>query len=250
MSLTIQFADLALRSKKASGSYKDASAMGIPMEFSNFFPVPIAWPADGIDGIPAVLNVLPSNRREIASLMEGFRYGAVGFTFPYNPGLSTVPDYEHLLDNLQETLHLQVDKLALLFALLASGVFYGSYHRMGEFGRPERCKKRSKGPTSSVSAYVSTINKTEISDEVTVTAALQALRSSCFLVRPTLTAIEAMVLILQYLADTGRFVEGWSWLGLTVRLAFWMNRELETNRKGHCSNIQSASEDYLDDSWQ
>lgn len=179
--LTKQFADLALRSKNISGNYHDASGFSTPIEFSNIFPIPVPYPADGTEGMSALVNVLPSTRFEIASLMEGFRYGAVGFVFPYNPNLSLRPDYEHLLDNIEETLRLRADRLALLFALLASGVFYGACHRLGGVWMPRMLPEEIKrADIFSKCVYELSVVKPVVINDITVTAALQALRSACF----------------------------------------------------------------------
>ena len=48
---------------------------------------------------------------------------------------------------------------------------------------------------------------------------MQALRFSSFMNRPTLLAIETLIMIGPYLTNSGRFLDAWALFGLTIRLA-------------------------------
>ncbi|KAI4850334.1 hypothetical protein E4T44_02811 [Aureobasidium sp. EXF-8845] len=50
-------------------------------------------------------------------------------------------------------------------------------------------------------------------------AAMQALRLASFTSRPTLSCIQAMIMLAPYLTNSGRFLDAWSISGLTIRLA-------------------------------
>ena len=52
-----------------------------------------------------------------------------------------------------------------------------------------------------------------------VAAAMQSLRISSFLHKPSLLAIEALIMIGPFLVNSGRFLEAWTLFGTTIRLA-------------------------------
>ena len=52
-----------------------------------------------------------------------------------------------------------------------------------------------------------------------VAAAMQALRVGSFMNRPSLLAVETLVMICPYLTNSGRFLDAWALFGVTVRLA-------------------------------
>ena len=60
---------------------------------------------------------------------------------------------------------------------------------------------------------------TESSADCIVAAAMHALRLGAFLSRPTLLAIETLVMIGPYLTNSGKLLDAWTLFGTTIRLA-------------------------------
>lgn len=54
---------------------------------------------------------------------------------------------------------------------------------------------------------------------------MQCLRLGAFLNRPSLLAIETLVMIGPYLTNSGKFLDAWALFGLTIRLAQSIGRE-------------------------
>ena len=48
---------------------------------------------------------------------------------------------------------------------------------------------------------------------------MQALRMASFMNRPSLLAVETLILIGPYLTNSGKFLDAWALFGVTVRLA-------------------------------
>ena len=48
---------------------------------------------------------------------------------------------------------------------------------------------------------------------------MQALRVASFLNRPTLLAIQTLIMIGPYLTNAGKFLDAWATFGVTIRLA-------------------------------
>jgi hypothetical protein len=55
--------------------------------------------------------------------------------------------------------------------------------------------------------------------ETTVAAAMHALRTVSLLSRPTLSVVEALLMIGPYLTNAGKYLDAWSLFGITIRLA-------------------------------
>lgn len=54
---------------------------------------------------------------------------------------------------------------------------------------------------------------------------MQCLRLGAFMNRPSLLAIETLVMIGPYLTNSGKFLDAWALFGLTIRLAQSIGRE-------------------------
>ena len=75
-----------------------------------------------------------------------------------------------------------------------------------------------------------------------VAAAMQALRMASFMNRPSLLAVETLILIGPYLTNSGKFLDAWALFGVTIRLAQSIGcmSSTETDLK-HGSNCNSTS---------
>lgn len=58
-----------------------------------------------------------------------------------------------------------------------------------------------------------------------VAAAMQALRTASFMNRPSVLAIEALIMIGPYLTNSGKFLDAWALFGITIRLAQSIGRK-------------------------
>lgn len=92
--------------------------------------------------------------------------------------------------------------LALLFAVMAQGLLFGTFDTAG--GRWVKGR---------VEEEVIPLGN------VFIAASMQALRLSSFMNHPTLLSLETLLLIGPYLIDTGRFLDASTLFGLTIRVA-------------------------------
>lgn len=83
---------------------------------------------------------------------------------------------------------------------------------------------------------------------------MQALRIASFTNRPTLLAIQTLVMIGPYLTDSGKFLDAWALFGVTIRLAQAIGRKfhpddhersdahgyqyIETRSNGECRPLE------------
>lgn len=65
-----------------------------------------------------------------------------------------------------------------------------------------------------------------------VAAAMQALRIASFMNRPTIHAIQTLVMMGPYLTNSGKFLDASALFGLTVRLAQSVGREYMSSNAG------------------
>ena len=54
---------------------------------------------------------------------------------------------------------------------------------------------------------------------------MQALRTASFMNRPSVLAIETLIMIGPYLTNSGKFLDAWALFGITIRLAQSIGRK-------------------------
>lgn len=115
---------MSLYSKDILGRF--ANTAGSRHRGSSAYPFPTLWGAD--EGISALYPMLPP-RHELFAYLDAFEKRAVGVAFPYAPKHCSRKYVERFLANLEQCAELRPDVLALLFAAIAQGVFYGALDR-------------------------------------------------------------------------------------------------------------------------
>ncbi|KAH0287704.1 hypothetical protein KCU62_g5650, partial [Aureobasidium sp. EXF-3399] len=123
-----------------------------------------------------------------------------GFAFPYVPEDLSQKEVERFLENAGENADKVPDLLALIFAASALGVQLTMFEDRQEAGAGVSQNSSRKGEIFSV-------------------AAMQALRLASFTSRPSLRGIKVLIMLAPYLTNSGRFLDAWSFSGLTIRLA-------------------------------
>ncbi|OCL14757.1 hypothetical protein AOQ84DRAFT_371003, partial [Glonium stellatum] len=164
------------------------------------FPFATMWPAYPQACIPALLKCLPP-RDELLSYLETFQCRAQSCSFPHVPDEITATEIERFLSDAQKNAEMFPDMLALLFAALAQGSQNGVFDKCGGKWVEGAMEAESK------------------KGDVYVAAAMQALRMASFMNRPTLLAIQTLIMIGPYLTNSGRFLDAWALFGITIRLA-------------------------------
>ncbi|KAH0363570.1 hypothetical protein KCU65_g7324, partial [Aureobasidium melanogenum] len=194
-SVIADFASLQVEPK--SLSYAMPRAADMYAAHDSMYPFPTLWPA--MSRTQGLLQCLPS-RDELYHYLDVFSQKARGFAFPYVPDDLAQKEVERFLENAEENAEKVPDLLALIFAALALGV------QLDTFG-------------SRKEAETNTPQNSSRKGEIFSVAAMQALRLASFTSRPTLKCIKVMIMIAPYLTNSGRFLDAWSFSGLTIRLA-------------------------------
>ncbi|KAF2198845.1 hypothetical protein GQ43DRAFT_474169 [Delitschia confertaspora ATCC 74209] len=164
------------------------------------FPFATMWRADFEDCIPALLDCLPQ-REELLSYLDAFQKRVQACSFPHTPNEITKSEVERFLSDAKKNALRFPDMLALLFAALALGCQNSVFDKCGG--------KWVEGA----------MEKEKINGDVYIAASMQALRMASFMNRPTLLAIQALIMMGPYLTNSGRFLDAWTLFGTTIRLA-------------------------------
>ncbi|KAI9800511.1 MAG: hypothetical protein M1825_004059 [Sarcosagium campestre] len=195
-----EFAKLQIRSDHV-GSLTHAAPRAVDIfafQDAPVYPFPALWPASG--GTSALLACLPPDE-ELFGYLESFQKRAQSCSFPHVPDEITKVEIERFLSDREGNSFKHPDMLALIFAALAQGLQNGVYDKCGgEWVKGGMAAEAWKG-------------------DLYVSASMQALRIASFLNRPTLLAIETLIMICPYLTNSGKFLDAWALLGLTIRLS-------------------------------
>lgn len=179
----------------------------------SMYPFPTLWPA--MSRTQGLLRCLPS-RDELYHYLDVFSQKARGFAFPYVPEDLTQKEVERFLENAEENAEKVPDLLALIFAALALGVQLDTFGSLREAETSSPQNSRGKGEIfCKLDIFVTSV----FSLTSLAVAAMQALRLASFTSRPTLKCIKVMIMLAPYLTNSGRFLDAWSFSGLTIRLA-------------------------------
>lgn len=177
-------------------------------------PFPTLWCAK--DDTSTLMKLLPP-QQDLFFYLDAFQRRAQSCSFPYLPAECTTNEVRRFLDNIEHNAAIHPEMLALLFATLAQGLQHGIYDKYGEKWVPGTVDAESK--KGDVYSKRQLSNQFYCFLQAQVAAAMQCLRLGSFTNRPTLLAIETLVMISPYLTNTGRFLDGSALFGATVRLA-------------------------------
>ncbi|KAL1297949.1 hypothetical protein AAFC00_006461 [Neodothiora populina] len=156
---------------------------------NSMYPFPALWQATL--ATKGLLNLLEP-REALLTYVDTFVNKAVGLMIPVLPEELTRKEVEKFLDDADQNALRYPDALALILAGSALGVQLG--------GDSKSTDGVQKG-------------------DIFIAAAMQALRASAFMSRPTLRSLHTILIIGPYLTNSGRFLDAWSLFGLAIRLA-------------------------------
>ncbi|KAI9659144.1 MAG: hypothetical protein M1821_002104 [Bathelium mastoideum] len=158
------------------------------------------WPALPQTCAQALVNCLP-DRNELFEYLDSFQRRAPSCSFPHALDEGTTKEVERFLSDPRKNAELFPDMLAFIFASLALGLQLGSRDRNEGQWIPQSLEaEASRG-------------------DVYIAAAMQALRMASFMSRPTLLAIQSLIIMSPYLTNSGRFLDAWTLFGSTIRIA-------------------------------
>jgi hypothetical protein len=153
-----------------------------------------------IDCIPALLECLPS-REELLNYLDAFEKRVQICSFPHVPNEVTKTEVDRFLSDAKKNAEMHPDMLALLFAALALGSQHCVFDKSGGKWVEGAMEKESRN------------------GDIYIAASMQSLRMASFMNRPTLLAIQTLIMMGPYLTNSGRFLDAWTLFGTTVRLA-------------------------------
>ncbi|KAI9734393.1 MAG: hypothetical protein M1834_002500 [Cirrosporium novae-zelandiae] len=198
-SIVDDFAKGAAGSRAASITHAIPRAVDIyAYPDAPLYPFPTFWNAQG--GIAELLQCLPTEQ-EVLGYLQNYQTRARAYSFPHMPDDTTVEEIQRFLANLEENASRNPDMLALVFVTIALGVQEGAFDRAG--------KKWVEGAMS----------RDSWRGDIYIAASMQALRLASFTNRPTLLAIQTLVMICPYLINAGKFLDAWALFHLLVGLA-------------------------------
>ena len=160
------------------------------------------WRANLDDCIPGLLGCLPP-RQELMGYLEAFQKRVQICSFPHVPNEITKTEVDRFLSDARKNAERFPDMLALIFAALALGSQHSVFDKCGGKwieGAMERETERGN---------------------LYIAASMQALRMTLpsFMNRPTLLAIQTLIMMGPFLTNSGRFLDAWTLFGTTIRLA-------------------------------
>lgn len=168
-------------------SYQDASA----------HPFSALW--DATKKAIALVKILPE-RKDIHKCIQVFNDNIQSFGLPLQSGDNLGKDIALFLSDLEVNAEKCPSMLAFIFVILSQGTWL---LQSLEQATPKQSTHRKGGRESDV--YLS--------------AAMHSLTLSSYLNRPTLLALETLILINVYLINTGRFLDAYSLFGSITKLA-------------------------------
>ncbi|KAF2621553.1 hypothetical protein BU25DRAFT_379534, partial [Macroventuria anomochaeta] len=164
------------------------------------YPFATLFPATPEQCIPQLLDILPC-RKELFEYLAAFEKRVYVCAFPHLPIELTKSEIERFLSDPERNARMCPDTLALIFAAIALGAQHSVWDKSGEQWRAEFVDAEAQR------------------GNVYVAASMQALRISSFMHKPSLLAIESLIMIGPFLTNSGRFLDAWILFGTTVRLA-------------------------------
>ncbi|UPX11978.1 uncharacterized protein EKO05_0002556 [Ascochyta rabiei] len=164
------------------------------------YPFATLFPAGPEQCIPQLLDILPA-RKELFEYLAVFEKRVYVCAFPHLPIELTKCEIERFLADAERNARMCPDMLALVFAAIALGAQHSVWDQSGEQWK------------------AGLIDAEAQRGNVYVAASMQALRIASFMNRPSLLAIEALIMMGPFLTNSGRFLDAWTLFGTTVRLA-------------------------------
>ncbi|KAL2003064.1 hypothetical protein VTN02DRAFT_5142 [Thermoascus thermophilus] len=159
-------------------------------------PFPSLWKPSL--GPKSLLDILPSPE-EIYSLLTVFDKQAQ--CFQYIPNKLATPEVECFLADLQNGAERNPQMLGMILAAMAHAV------QFRQFGK-------------NVQQWVpGAMEKELFQADIYIAASMHALRLSSYMNRPTLLAVQTLLLIGAYLINTGKFLDAYTLYGQTIRVA-------------------------------
>ncbi|KAF9732453.1 hypothetical protein PMIN06_004022 [Paraphaeosphaeria minitans] len=164
------------------------------------YPFPTLFKPTPEEGIPELLSCLPTTE-ELLEYLNFFEKRVHLCAFPHIPMEITRDEVERFLSDPRKNAQMCPDMLALLFAALALGSQYSTWDRSGGQWKADTMKAELQR------------------GNVYIAAAMQALRMTSFMHKPSLLGIQALIMIGPFLTNSGRFLDAWTLFGTTIRLA-------------------------------
>ncbi|KAF2124535.1 hypothetical protein P153DRAFT_326836 [Dothidotthia symphoricarpi CBS 119687] len=150
--------------------------------------------------IPQLLKILPADEH-LLEYLDAFERRITVCSFPQVSIEITKSEVERFLSDRRKNAAMCPDMLALLFAAMALGAQHSVWDRGGgQWNANIIDEETQKG-------------------NVYIAAAMQALRMSSFMHKPTILGIETLIMIGPYLTHSGRHMEAWTLFGTTIRMA-------------------------------
>lgn len=180
------------------------------------YPFATLFPASAELCIPQLLGILPA-RKELFEYLNAFENRVYVCAFPHLPIELAKNEIERFLADAERNARMCPDMLALIFAAIALGAQHSVWDKSGEQWKAEFVDAEAQ--RGNVYGRYTIIQHFTILIKSSVAASMQALRISSFMNKPSLLAIEALIMIGPFLANSGRFLDAWTLFGTTVRLA-------------------------------
>ncbi|KAF1830280.1 hypothetical protein BDW02DRAFT_559327 [Decorospora gaudefroyi] len=160
------------------------------------YPFATLFSAAPDECIPQLLSCLPP-RTMLLAYLDAFERRVS----THVPVQLTTNEIERFLVDPRKNAQLCPTMLALLLAVVALGAQYSVWNKGSR-------------------RWVADVMKTETRKRnVYIAAAMQALRLSSFMHKPSLLAIQTLIVVEKYLTNSGRFLEAFTLFGTTIRLA-------------------------------
>lgn len=180
------------------------------------YPFATLFPATPEECIPQLLDILPC-RKELQEYLAAFEKRVYVCAFPHLPVELTKNEIDRFLADPERNARMCPEMLALIFAAIALGAQHSVWDKCGESWRAESVDAEAQ--RGNVYGQYIPSHRAAVLTRSSVAAAMQALRISSFMHKPSLMAIETLIMIGPFLSNSGRFLDAWTLFGTTVRLA-------------------------------
>ncbi|KAJ4399986.1 hypothetical protein N0V91_009059 [Didymella pomorum] len=182
------------------------------------YPFATLFPATPEECIPQLLDILPP-RKELQDYLAAFEKRVYVCAFPHLPVELTKNEIDRFLDDPERNARMCPEMLALIFAAIALGAQHSVWDQCAGSWKAEVVDAEAQRGNV-YGTYDRFLNdRLNSPDRSQVAAAMQALRLSSFMHKPSLLAIETLIMIGPFLSNSGRFLDAWTLFGTTVRLA-------------------------------
>jgi hypothetical protein len=182
------------------------------------YPFATLFPATPEECIPQLLDILPL-RKELQEYLTAFEKRVYVCAFPHLPVELTKNEIDRFLADPERNARMCPEMLALVFAAIALGAQHSVWDQCAGSWKAEAVDAEAQRGNV-YGKYARILNEQFNSpDWPQVAAAMQALRLSSFMHKPSLLAIETLIMIGPFLSNSGRFLDAWTLFGTTVRLA-------------------------------